>query len=797
MTVATPPLPVPGLTEEEAARRLAARGPLPKPPTSRSYASIVRANTLTVFNAILAVFGVLTLVFGEWKDALFLGVLVANTGIGIGQEVRAKRALDRLAALVAPAATVVRSGVARDIRVADVVVGDLVRVKAGDQIVADGTLTTADGLALDESMLTGESEPVPRVAGDPALSGSFAVEGAGAYEVTAVGADSHAERVAGEARAFRHPRSPLERAMDRVLLVLVGVMAPLAVALVVSLLVRDKSIGDSVQTATAGIVNMVPEGLILLASLTAVVAATRMASRGALTQQLNAVESLASVDLLCTDKTGTLTEATLRIEALVPAAGVSEEELARALGRYAASAPARNGTLEAIAAARLGAADGEAEPVEAQVPFSSARRWSALVLGGETLVLGAPERFDLADLAEPAARHSERGRRVLAIGATEEPLPEITPDAPPPPGVRPLGLVVLAERLRPDTEQTVAFFAEEGVELRVLSGDAPPTVAAIARDAGIPSAGPPLNGGALPEDEAQLRERLLETAVVGRISPEGKRRVVTALADAGRYVGMIGDGVNDVPALKAARLAIAQGSGTQMAKSVADVVLVRGDFAAVPTMVREGRQILRNLQRVARLFVTKSVFAGFLIVALGLTTATYPLLPRHFTLASSLTIGIPAFVLALMPSSGPWRPDRFLPNVLRFSVPAGLGIGIGILAGYLLARYAFGVSLDDARTVSTIVVVLGGLATVLMLESGANAEDTPLGRKRRLAVYGLCALMLAVLVLAIAIPFLRDFYILTVPDGDMLAATAAGAAIGIGLALVGIRLTGALRPDTG
>ena len=260
---------------------------------------------------------------------------------------------------------------------------------------------------------------------------------------------------------------------------------------------------------------------------------------------------------------------------------------------------------------------------------------------------------------------------------------------------------------------------------------------------------------------------------------------------------MVGDGVNDVPALKAARLAIAQGSGTQMAASVADVVLVRGDFAAVPTMVREGRQILRNLQRVAQLFVTKSVFAGFLIVALGLTTATYPLLPRHFTLASSLTIGIPAFVLALMPSSGPWRPDRFLPNVLRFSLPAGLGIGIGILAGYLLARYAFGVSLEDARTVSTIVVVLGGLATVLMLESGANAEDTPLGRKRRLAVYGLCALMLAVLVLAIAIPFLRDFYILTVPDGDMLAATAAGAAIGIGLALVGIRLTGALRPDAG
>jgi len=799
MTVATPPLPSPGLTEQEAARRLAQRGPLPKPATSRSYASIVRANTLTVFNAILAVFGVLTLVFGQWKDALFLGVLVANTAIGIGQEVRAKRALDRLAALVAPAATVVRDGTARTVPVADVVVGDLVRVKAGDQVVADGVLTSADALALDESMLTGESEPVPRAAGERVLSGSFAVEGAGAYEVTAVGAESHAERVAGEARAFRHPRSPLERAMDRVLLVLVAVMAPLGTALIVSLLLRDKSIGDSVETATAGIVNMVPEGLILLASLTAVVAATRMASRGALTQQLNAVESLASVDVLCTDKTGTLTEATLRIESLVPADGVSEDELARALGRYAASAPARNGTLEAIAAARLGAGDGgaepAAEPVQAQVPFSSARRWSALVLGGETLVLGAPERFALDGLAEPAMRQSRRGRRVLAIGVATGPLPEVTPEAPPPPGVRPLGLVVLAERLRPDTERTVAFFAEEGVELRVLSGDAPATVAAIARDAGIPSSGPPLDGTALPAGDGALRERLEETAVVGRISPDGKRRVVGTLSEAGRYVGMIGDGVNDVPALKAARLAIAQGSGTQMAKSVADVVLVRGDFAAVPAMVREGRQILRNLQRVARLFVTKSVFAGFLILALGITTATYPLLPRHFTLASSLTIGIPAFVLALMPSSGPWRPDRFLSNVLRFSLPAGLGIGCGILIGYLLARYAFDVGLEDSRTVATMVVVLGGLFTVLLLESGGAAGETPLGRRRQVVVYTLCAVMLGVLVLAIAVPFARDFFELTVPDGEMLVALAAGAAAGIGLAAAGVRLTGALRSE--
>jgi magnesium-transporting ATPase (P-type) len=744
-----------------------------------------------VFNAILAVFGALTLIFGEWKDALFLGVLVANLAIGIGQEVRAKRTLDRLAALVAPVATVVRGGTPRDVPVADVVVGDLVRAKAGDQIVADGTLATSDGLALDESMLTGESEPVPRAAGERALSGSFAAEGSGAYEVTAVGADSHAEQVAGEARTFRHPRSPLERAMDRLLLVLVAVMAPLATALIVSLLVRNKPIDEAVQTATAGIVNMVPEGLILLASLTAVVAATRMARRGALAQQLNAVESLASVDVLCTDKTGTLTEATLRIEGLLPAEGVTEPELQRVLGRYAASAPARNATLEAIAAASLGG-PVEPEAVRAQVAFSSSRRWSALVLGSETLVLGAPERFPLHALAAPAAQESERGRRVLAIGLATGALPEkVAPDAAPPADLRALGLVVLAERLRPETEETVAFFSQEGVELRVLSGDAPATVAAIAGDAGIPSGGPALDGTALPAGEEELRAQVLATSVVGRISPDGKRRVVGALADAGRYVGMLGDGVNDVPALKSARLAIAQGSGTQMAKSVSDIVLVRGDFAAVPAMVGEGRQILRNLQRVARLFVTKSVFAGFLIVALGITTATYPLLPRHFTLASSLTIGIPAFALALAPSSGPWRPDRFLANVLRFSVPAGLGIGCGILAGFLLARHAFGLDLVDARTVATMVVVVGGLFTVLMLEGGDAAGH----RRRRLAVLGLCAAMAALLVLAIAIPAARSFYLLSVPDGDMLAAWAAGSAIAVGLAWIGVRLTGAMRSE--
>ncbi|MGV1049329.1 MAG: HAD-IC family P-type ATPase, partial [Solirubrobacterales bacterium] len=380
-----------GLTQAEAERRLRERGPQPKQSTSRSYRSIFVGNTFTVFNLILAVFGAATIAFGNPKDALFLGILVANTTIGTFQEVRAKRALDRLAALVAPAATVVRAGSPRRVPIGDVVVGDLVRIASGDQVVADGAVVRAEGLALDESNLTGESEAVVRGVGDEVLSGSFAVEGEADFEAGAVGADSRAARLAATARAFRHPRSPLEKAMDRLLIILVGVMLPLGIALGASLAIRDVSQADAVETLTAAIVNIVPEGLILLVSLTAAVSAAKMARRGILAQQLNAIESLASVSVMCTDKTGTLTEAALRVVVLQPADGVGEPDLARALALYAASAPARNSTLEAVHEARLDGDGGAPQEPTAVVPFSSRRRWSALELGGERLVLGAPE----------------------------------------------------------------------------------------------------------------------------------------------------------------------------------------------------------------------------------------------------------------------------------------------------------------------------------------------------------------------------------------------------------------------
>ncbi|HEX4188645.1 MAG TPA: HAD-IC family P-type ATPase [Solirubrobacteraceae bacterium] len=768
-----------GLSEAEAAGRLEARGKLPRQSSSRSYASIVRANTLNIPNGILLFFGVLTLAFASWRDALFLGILVSNVAIGSFQEIRSKRALDRLAALVAPDANVVRDGVERRVPVDQVVVGDLVRLAAGDQVVADGRLVSADALVLDEANLTGESEPVVRGAGDPVWSGSFAVEGDSLFEATAVGPDSRAERLAATARTFRHPRSPLERANDRLLLRIVAFSAPLAVALTVSVLTSGGSTASHVQAITAGIVNLVPEGLILLISVTAAASAFKMARRGVLAQQLNAIESLASVDVLCTDKTGTLTEPTPRVVALLPTAGTEEETFAGALSRYAASAPSRNITLDAINDAHL--AQASSIPVAAQVPFSSRRRWSALDLDGERIVLGAPERFTGAGESFLARAREEAGagRRVLALGHSEQPLPAGDADPAFPEDVEPLGLVVLAERLRPNAEETVAFFAEQDVALKVLSGDAPATVGAIARDAGVPGTRPALDGETLPSDDETLREAIRSAPAVGRISPEGKRAVVHALADDGSYVGMVGDGVNDVPALKEARLAIAQGSGTQMARSVADLVLVQDDFASVPAMVAEGRQILRNVQRVAQLFVTKTVFTAVVGLAVGIPTATFPLLPRQFTIASTVTIGIPAFLIALAPSSGPWRPDGFLRAVARFALPAGIAVGVGIVAGYLLARYGFELSLMRSRTVATGIVVVCGLAVVMRLEGERG--------RRRLAIAGLCTLMLALFALALLIPFLREFYELATPTGEAVAAWAAGTAIGV------LGMLGALR----
>jgi cation-transporting ATPase E len=755
-----------GLTEAQAAQRLKELGRPERQKTSRSYASIVRANVFTVFNAILAAFGAVTLIFGDPRDALFLGIIVANSGIGITQEVRAKRALDRLSLLVAPQARVQRDDVVRSVPVEQVVVDDLVRVEPGDQVIADGRLLSSSDLRLDESVLTGESEPARREVGEEVRSGAFVVEGTGGYQVTAVGADSFAAKITGEARSFRHPRSPLERAINRLLYALVLLVVLLGAVLGFSLYHRHVKLSDAVSTSSAGVVSLIPEGLVVLVSLTYAAAAVRMSRRGVLAQQLNAIESLAAVDTICVDKTGTLTEASLRVVELVAVPGIGEEQLRGALSAIAASASARNITLEAIAQAY----PADAQLPVAEVPFSSRRRWSAVALEQGSIYLGAPERVPIATLGEQAERRQREGRRVLAVARSDQSLPEQAEELPPA-GLQALGLVVLAEELRPNVRDTVEFLRNEGVEIKVLSGDAPQTVAAIARDVGI-KVGGVREGTEIPDDPLERRAFAIDATVVGRISPEGKQAMIQALADEGRYVAMVGDGVNDVPALKSSRLAIAQGTGTQMARSVSDLVLISGDFAVVPPLLAEGRRALRNLARVAKLYVTKSAFAAFLILTIGTSSDAYPLLPRHLTLAASLTIGIPTFFLALAPSSGAWRQAHFVRNVARFAVPAGALLGSGLVGGYLFALHDLDLSVADARTVAVTVLVACGLYLVIALEAEGS-------RRRSTLVAGMCAVLGGLYVLALLIPSVRNFFNLTVPDAGMLLTALAASAITI------------------
>ncbi len=534
-------------------------------------------------------------------------------------------------------------------------------------------------------------------------------------------------------------------------------MVPLAALLIGSLALRDAPFREAAQTATAGLISLVPEGLVLLMSITYAAAAGRLAREGALVQQLNAVESLASADTVCLDKTGTLTDGTLELVAVVgpdgadPAAAVS---LAR---RVAAAGTVRSPTSDAIASA-LGGGSGEEPRVE--VGFSSRWKWSGVELADETIVLGAPEVLGTGEFASAVARHQEQRARVLVVGTAERIEPPATAgDSPPlPVGFTPSGLVVLRERMRPDAMAVVSYLRSEGVDLKIMSGDAPKTVEATAREAGF---GPvtSISGAELPVDEALLAEAAFQHAVFARVSPEQKRALVAALQVGGRYVVMVGDGVNDVPAMKQANLAIALGGGSQIARGVSDIVLVGEDFGLIPRAISEGRRMLANLRRVAKLFVVKSAFAGTLILTVGVAGAAYPLLPRQLSLAALITVGIPAFALALAPSTGRPRELSFIRDLARFSVPGGVVSALAVLASYAATRSLPGHGVDDARTVAFMVTVLTGLYLILLLEEEAMVRS----HVRAAGVWALMGVLILILALSLSIPALREFFALTPP----------------------------------
>ncbi|HEV2790780.1 MAG TPA: HAD-IC family P-type ATPase [Solirubrobacterales bacterium] len=742
-----------GLSSGEAAARLRKLGPPPEN-ASRSTASIVAGNVFTLFNAIIAAFFVLDIALGLWADALFGVIAVVNSYIGIRQELKAKATLEELAVLVAPRAEVVRDGSPVELVATEVVPGDVVQVAPGDQLIADGEVLASRGMTLDESLLTGEADGIRKDEGDRVLSGSFCVSGSGRYVVDAVREQSYAGRLAGEAKTFRHPPSPLQEEVNRVILASTYVMLPLAAVLILSLWLRDVDLHTAAQTATAGLVTLIPEGLVLLMSVTFAVAAVRLAKRGTLVQQMSASESLAAVDTICVDKTGTLTAGELRLTAVEYADGVDPESGAAALGRFAASAGDRNKTLETIGEKF----PGRAGKVKGEVPFSSEWKWSGVSLdggsGGSTYVMGAPDVLAESGaltlpprLAGKLEEETAAGRRVVAFGQTSEALPD-DPAAAGAPRLTPLAIVVLEETLRPDAAETIATMREEEVDLKLISGDARATVTAVAYAVGVSRDAGVIEGPDLPDDPEALAQAALENTIFCRIKPEQKKALVGALVAAGRYVAMIGDGVNDVPALKRARMAVAMGSGTQVTKGVADVVLLKDEFSRLPEAVGEGRRIARNVHRLGRLYLTKTMYAATLILLVAVPGFAFPFLPRHLTLAALLTIGIPSFVLALAPSDGPLYRGRLLRALAAFAVPAGVSTALASILSFFLVDTLAGASVEAGRTAATTTLIVLGLAFVLLLERGPGREHIAIQSYMLAMVAGLGALYALILAAA-------------------------------------------------
>jgi cation-transporting P-type ATPase E len=748
-----------GLSSKEAQARLRKLGP-PAQDSSRSLASIVAANVFTLFNAIIAGFFVLDIGLGLYADAIFGLIAVVNSSIGIYQEKKAKETLDEIAVLVAPHARVVRDGAEMELIANEVVPGDLIAVGPGDQLVADGEVSESRGLTMDESLLTGEADGIRKGEGDRVLSGSFCVSGSGHYVVDAVREESYAGKVAGEAKTFRHPPSPLQEEVNRVIIASTYIMVPLAIVLILSLKLRAVPLEEAAQTATAGLVTLIPEGLVLLMSVTFAVAAKHLAKRDTLVQQMSATESLASVDTVCVDKTGTLTAGELRLTTVEYADGVDPKPGAAALARFAASAGNRNGTLETIAEEF----PGQPGTVRSEVPFSSEWKWSGVSLdggsGGGTYVLGAPDILAESGalslpprLAEKLKAETAAGRRVVAFGQSSEALPE-DPAANGAPQLTPLALVVLEETLRPDAAETIAYMREEEVELKLISGDAAATVTAVAYAVGVPQDAGVIEGPDLPEDEEGLARAATENTIFCRIKPEQKKSLVGSLVGAGRYVAMIGDGVNDVPALKRARMAVAMGSGTQVTKGVADVVLLNDQFSRLPEAIGQGRRIARNIHRLGRLYLTKTVYAATLILLVAVPGFVFPFLPRHLTVAALLTIGIPSFALALLPSEGPLYRGRLLRALAAFAVPAGISTALASILSFFLVDTVAGGTLAEGRTAATSTLIALGLAFILLLERGPGREHIAIQSNMLAMVLALGGAYAGIL----ALPFLRDFF---------------------------------------
>jgi len=734
---ANSPVDLMGLDAEQVRDRVATgRANIVSSRPSRSLSQILRANILTRFNAILGALLVVVAFVGPPQDGLFGVVLAVNAVIGIAQELRTKRALDRLAVLSAPVAHIMRSGEINDYPTEDVVEDDLLELRPGDQVVVDCVVLHANGLKLDESLLTGEAAPVGKSAGDDVLSGSLVSSGSGWARVTRVGNEAFAQKLQLEAKQFATSYSELQQGTNQILRVISFALIPMGALLATSQLLRSHvSSSEALRGTVAGVGAMVPEGLVLLTTIAFALGALRLARRKVLVQSLPAIEGLARVDVVCIDKTGTLTMPGMTLDHVVDFDGLADE----ALGALAASDPTPNATMLAIAATYTPSPDWL--PVTA-VPFSSDRKWSSIQFEGrETWVLGAPDVL-FKNGTDPklddalAVEGVSAGRRILALARSASAidgsgLPE---------GLIASGVVVLNERLRPDAAETVRYLLGQGVTVKVISGDEPQAVAAVAEQVG-------------------------KTSVFGRVRPDQKRNIVEALQAHGHIVAMTGDGVNDVSALKRADVGIAMGSGSQASRSVANIVLLESEFATVPPILAEGRRVIANIERVANLFVTKTVYAAVLALAVGILAVPYPFYPRQFTVISSLTIGIPGFFLAFA-RGAPHAEPHFIGRIMRFALPAGLGAAAATLVTYTLARgpqHAPSLMAKTAAAASLFVVAIIVLALLarpllpwrlflVLLMAGGGILATAVPMSRRVFAFSIPPTRLLVVVLLVALP---------------------------------------------
>ncbi|WP_018548321.1 HAD-IC family P-type ATPase [Streptomyces sp. LaPpAH-108] len=746
-----------GLTRAQVAERVA-RGQVNDVPvrSSRSLSEIVRANVFTRFNAIIGVLWIVTLFVAPIQDSLFGFVILANTGIGIVQEWRAKKTLDSLAVIGEARPTVRRDGRSVEVPTNAIVLDDLVEIGPGDKIVVDGVCAEADGLEIDESLLTGEADPVLKHTGDRLLSGSFVVAGGGAFTATKVGREAYAAQLAEEASRFTLVHSELRTGISTILKYVTWMMIPAALGLIVTqLVVKSNDFKGSIARTIGGIIPMVPEGLVLLTSVAFAIGVIRLGRKQCLVQELPAIEGLARVDTVCLDKTGTLTEGGMDVSALRMLDGADEEHARKVLGALGESDPHPNASLQAIIDAYP---DSEEWRCVESLPFSSARKYSGAAFSEgdgqvSTWLLGAPDVLLGADdpaLAE-TSRLNEQGLRVLLLARAAQGL-----DAPEPAeGAHPVALVVLEQRLRPDAADTLRYFADQHVHTKIISGDNAVSVGAVAHKLGLKGAA--VDARKLPAELPEMAQAMDRATVFGRVTPRQKREMVGALQSEGHTVAMTGDGVNDVLALKDADIGVSMGSGSEATRAVAQIVLLNNSFATLPSVVAEGRRVIGNITRVATLFLVKTVYSVLLALLVVCWQVEYPFLPRHLTLLSTLTIGIPAFFLALAPNTERARP-HFVRRVMRYSIPGGLVAGLATFATYLLARhhYTGAGALSAETSAATLTLFLISMWVLAII-----ARPYTWWRVALVAAMGVAFLFVLI------VPWLQDFFALRLVGNTM------------------------------